>query len=46
MKDLLSYGRLDLTVEAIILKDPYNQLFCPEILEKARTRLQQMGYEV
>lgn len=37
--------RLDLTVEAIILRNPYNQLFTKEILEKARERLEQLGYK-
>jgi hypothetical protein len=37
--------RLDLTVEAIILRNPYNQLFTEEILEKARERLKNLGYK-
>jgi hypothetical protein len=37
--------RLDLTVEAIILRNPYNQLFTKEVLEKARERLEQLGYK-
>jgi len=36
--------RLDLTVEAIILRNPFNQLFTKEVLEKARERLEQLGY--
>ena len=37
--------RLDLTVEAIILRNPYSQLFTKEVLEKARQRLEQLGYK-
>lgn len=37
--------RLDLTVEAIILRNPYNQLFTEEVLEKARERLGNLGYK-
>jgi hypothetical protein len=37
--------RLDLTVEAIILDDPYNQLFAEEVLERAKERLEELGYE-
>jgi hypothetical protein len=36
--------RLDLTVEAIILRNPYNQLFTKEVLEKAREKLEQLRY--
>lgn len=36
--------RLDLTVEAIILRNPFNQLFTKEVLEKAIKRLKQLGY--
>ena len=39
---LWELSRLDLTVEAIILRDPYNQLFTKEVLEKARERLEQL----
>ena len=42
---LWEFGRLDLTVEAIILRNPYNQLFTEEVLENARERLEQLGYE-
>ncbi len=34
--------RLDLTVEAIILRNPFNQLFTKEVLEKAIKRLKQL----
>jgi len=37
--------RLDLTVEAIILRNPYKQLFTKEVLDKARERLEQLGYK-
>jgi hypothetical protein len=41
---LWELGRLDLTVEAIILRNPFNQLFSPEVLHTARERLGQLGY--
>lgn len=37
--------RLDLTVEAIILRNPYNQLFTTEVLSMAKGRLEQLGYK-
>jgi hypothetical protein len=42
---LWELGRLDLTVEAIILQNPYNKLFSKEVLEKAFKRLKALGYE-
>jgi hypothetical protein len=36
--------RLDLTVEAIILRAPYNQLLAQEVLERARIKLDELGY--
>lgn len=42
---LCELRRLDLTVEAIILRNPYNQLFTKEVLDKARERLEQLGYK-
>lgn len=36
--------RLDLTVEAVILKDPWRQLFDESELEIARQRLRDLGY--
>jgi hypothetical protein len=41
---LWELGRLDLTVEAIILRNPFNQLFSREVLNTARERLGQLGY--
>ena len=37
--------RLDLTVEAIILRSPYNQLFTKEVLDFAAKRLKALGYQ-
>lgn len=37
-------GRLDLTVEALVLQSPWSQLFTEEELEIARSRLQRYGY--
>jgi hypothetical protein len=37
-------GRLDLTVEALVLQKPWNQLFTEQELETARSRIQQYGY--
>lgn len=42
---LWELSRLDLTVEAIVLRNPYNQLFTKEVLEKAKERLEQLGYK-
>ena len=36
--------RLDLTVEAIVLRSPYNQLFTKEVLDCASNRLKALGY--
>lgn len=42
---LYERGRLDLTVEAMILENPrWHELFTPEELERARGRLKQYGY--
>jgi hypothetical protein len=40
-------GRLDLTVEALVIdaRKPYHPDFAPEIVDIARARLQQHGYE-
>lgn len=37
-------GRLDLTVEALVLEDRFSQLFTDEQLSTARTRLEQYGF--
>lgn len=42
---LWEFGRLDLTVEAIMLRSPYCQLFSEEVLDKASERLKVLGYE-
>jgi hypothetical protein len=39
-------GRLDLSVEAIIAKKQYRQLFAPEVIARAIERLNQFGYTV
>ena len=39
-------GRLDLTMEALVLREPWRQLFSKEELETARRRLADLGYEV
>lgn len=38
-------GRLDLTVEALVLEPRWHPLFEPEEIEKARQRLREYGYE-
>lgn len=38
-------GRLDLTVEAVVLTDPWRTLFSDSELETARKRLQDLGYQ-
>jgi hypothetical protein len=42
---LWEFGRLDLTVEAIMLRSPYRQLFSKEVLDKALERLTALGYK-
>lgn len=37
---------LDLSVEALVLRDPWNTLFAPEVLEAARKKLRALGYVV
>ena len=37
-------GRLDLTVEALVLKSPWNSLFTEHELEVAQKRLDELGY--
>ncbi len=39
---LWELNRLDLTVEAIIRRDPYNQLFDQEVLDRARSKLEEL----
>ena len=41
---LWELSRLDLTGEAIIRRDPYNQLFDQEVLDRARSKLEELGY--
>lgn len=36
--------RLDLSVEAIIMKQPFCTLFTPDILERAHEKLREVGY--
>lgn len=42
---LWELGRLDLTVEAIMLRTPYRELFPKEVLVKALSRLKALGYK-
>lgn len=37
--------RLDISMEATVLKDPWRQLFTPEELSKAEVKLKQLGYK-
>lgn len=44
---LYELGRLDLTVEAMVLETPeWYELFTEDELKRARRRLQQYGYQV
>lgn len=38
---LWELNRLDLTVEAIIRRNPYNQLFVQEVLDRSRNKLEE-----
>lgn len=37
-------GRLDISMEALVLREPWNQLFSEEELSVARKRLNELGY--
>jgi hypothetical protein len=39
-------GRLDLTVEATVLKEPWRQLFNEDVLSAAQAKLQSLGYSL
>jgi len=41
---LVELGRLDLSVEAIVLNGPWKQLFNDDVLEQARNKLTIFGY--
>ena len=43
--ELWLYGRLDLTVEAHVLKPEFQELFTDQERERARKRLRDHGYE-
>ena len=38
-------GRLDITMEALVLKKPWTELFTEEDLSVARKRLYELGYK-
>ena len=42
--ELYMRGRLDLTVEAVVLREPWRRLFTPDELAIAKTRLDAVGY--
>ena len=44
-KRLKKHDRLDLSVEAVALQSPWNNLFTPAELATARARLRQSGYK-
>ena len=37
-------GRLDISMEALVLREPWNELFSEEELSVARKRLNELGY--
>ncbi len=43
--ELWERGRLDLTVEAIVIDPKFSELFTPDEIEVARKRLEQFGYK-
>jgi hypothetical protein len=45
LKALWQCGRLDLTVEALVLKSPWNELFTEDELRIARRRLEDLSYK-
>jgi hypothetical protein len=44
LSKLWEFKRLDLSIEAIICKEPYRQLFSDDVLARAKSRLQKLGY--
>ncbi len=46
LEKLWEFKRLDLSVEAIICREPYCHLFSDEILAKAKNRLKELGYSI
>ena len=42
--ELWQRNRLDLTVEALMIKEEWSSLFTPQELERARARLEEYGY--
>lgn len=44
LSKLWEFKRLDLSVEAIICKEKYRQLFSEEVLKGAKKRLTELGY--
>jgi hypothetical protein len=44
--ELLLRGRLDLTMEALVLRSPWSHLFTAEELAAAKKRLDDCGYQV
>ena len=41
---LYEWKALDLSVEALVLRDPWNKLFTPDVLATARKKLCDLGY--
>jgi hypothetical protein len=41
---LWELGRLDISVEATILQEPYCNLFSDDVLNKAKEKLEKLGY--
>ena len=46
LQELYKNKRLDLSLEAIILKPEYQELFSPEIINTCKRKLKQLGYKV
>jgi hypothetical protein len=44
LKALWEKGRLDITMEAIVIQEPWSQLFTIDELATARRRLEELGY--
>jgi hypothetical protein len=41
---LWEHGRLDISMEALVLKEPWSQLFTDDELKLAKRRLRRLGY--
>lgn len=46
LQELYEHNRLDLSIEAMIIKPEYEKLFSPEIINTCKRKLKQLGYKI